>query len=594
MADYSKLKVAELRDVLKERGIPSTGLTRKQQIVDALEAHDASQNETGEAGDAPAADVNTEGRVEEAVSSEGDGVVREDGVDSGPVEADQPREAGKADAEGMVGENMEDVGKEHAVTNGVEPDATSIPVSEVQGVSSSDAQPATIADEKMEDLTATPQMASPVSDGQSSENRKRKRRSPTPPPSEDTINKKLKAAKEEPVKLPNDDVVEKAPVPFETSSNPADSKEALPYSTSDDVMEVSDAPVATDPTSDLTNEAPASRNKFDGDMADKTDDTTMRAHSPLEDGTSGPSSVHPVTHSIYIRDLLRPLQPQQLRDHIVTLAARPGEEPDDSVITTLHLDNIRTHAFVSFASTSAASRVRTALHGVVWPDESTRKQLWVDYVPDEQVQDWIDREMESGNSKRDVRRWEVEYGTLNDGTVTASLQEITAPTGPRPRTSFSTQAPAPGQGVLNAPLGPRGHRPSIPTEHSVAPMASKQSPINSTPAPATSASFSVLDERFSSTTTKPKVYYLPVSSEIADKRLDTLDRETSRTWEGGRAMKTATGIEQQVRRYTFEDGDRLVDGGVEREHGYRGPGPGPWRGGSGGHRGGRGYGRGWR
>lgn len=41
MTDYSKLKVSELKELLKERSIPPTGLARKQQIIDALEANDA-------------------------------------------------------------------------------------------------------------------------------------------------------------------------------------------------------------------------------------------------------------------------------------------------------------------------------------------------------------------------------------------------------------------------------------------------------------------------------------------------------------------------------------------------------------------------
>ena len=37
MADYNKQTVAQLRQLLKDRGIPSTGLTRKAQIVEKLE-----------------------------------------------------------------------------------------------------------------------------------------------------------------------------------------------------------------------------------------------------------------------------------------------------------------------------------------------------------------------------------------------------------------------------------------------------------------------------------------------------------------------------------------------------------------------------
>ena len=45
MADYNKQTVAQLRQILKDRGIPSTGLTRKAQIVEKLEEEDAKGQE---------------------------------------------------------------------------------------------------------------------------------------------------------------------------------------------------------------------------------------------------------------------------------------------------------------------------------------------------------------------------------------------------------------------------------------------------------------------------------------------------------------------------------------------------------------------
>jgi hypothetical protein len=40
MADYEEKTVAVLRQELKERGIPNTGLTRKAQIIEKLEEDD--------------------------------------------------------------------------------------------------------------------------------------------------------------------------------------------------------------------------------------------------------------------------------------------------------------------------------------------------------------------------------------------------------------------------------------------------------------------------------------------------------------------------------------------------------------------------
>lgn len=610
MTDYNKLKVADLRNILKERGIPSTGLSRKQQIVDALESHDATQAQdaTETEGDvaesnASAAVASGSGEVEEQPAEDLEAVVAESAAENAQEDPDYARTdngGANGDAQGTV---VEDIPMAEAVENGdsqdpLEPlaDPTALPVEVQLDTILADSKAMDPETQQLQTGPETPRQVSASPDGQSSETRKRKRRSPSPTLHESSVNKKLKAAEDEPIKLPEDEV-DRAPVAPNVSSGAGDHKKILPYGTSDDVMEVIAEPAASEPTSYPIEEPRPPQNSYEHDVGQEKEDNPTMPLSPTDNDSSGPPSTHPTTRSLYIRELMRPLQAQQLREHIVTLAARPGEDLDESVVTNLHLDNIRTHAFVSFASTSAASRVRTALHGRVWPDESIRKQLWVDYVPDEQVQEWIDRELEAGNDKRNVRRWEVEYSTLNNGTITASLQEITAPTGPRRRSSFSNPLPAaaPGQGVMNAPTGPRGHRPSAPSSH---PPPTEHRPIR-TPTPgnsnsnATASSFNILDERFSSTTTKPKIYYQPVSASLAEKRLDAMDSATSRTWDNGRAMKRATGVEQQAKRYTFEDGDRLVDGGFDASFGYRGPGSGGFsgRGGGGGYRGGRGGGR---
>lgn len=59
MTDYNKLKVADLRALLKDRGIPSTGLTRKAQIIEKLEEHDQQDGvgATGQEDSGPAAET---------------------------------------------------------------------------------------------------------------------------------------------------------------------------------------------------------------------------------------------------------------------------------------------------------------------------------------------------------------------------------------------------------------------------------------------------------------------------------------------------------------------------------------------------------
>ena len=45
MSEYEKETVVELRQELKQREIPSTGLTRKQQIIEKLEENDAERGQ---------------------------------------------------------------------------------------------------------------------------------------------------------------------------------------------------------------------------------------------------------------------------------------------------------------------------------------------------------------------------------------------------------------------------------------------------------------------------------------------------------------------------------------------------------------------
>lgn len=82
MADYNKQTVAQLRQLLKDRGIPSTGLTRKAQIVEKLEEADSADAGAPEASDAPA-DVATDAQEAEGADAQS---AQEDSVPGPPLE----------------------------------------------------------------------------------------------------------------------------------------------------------------------------------------------------------------------------------------------------------------------------------------------------------------------------------------------------------------------------------------------------------------------------------------------------------------------------------------------------------------------------
>lgn len=64
MSEYEKETVVELRQELKQREIPSTGLTRKQQIIEKLEENDAERGQ-----DKSEAAIDEEDEDEESVDS---------------------------------------------------------------------------------------------------------------------------------------------------------------------------------------------------------------------------------------------------------------------------------------------------------------------------------------------------------------------------------------------------------------------------------------------------------------------------------------------------------------------------------------------
>lgn len=174
--------------------------------------------------------------------------------------------------------------------------------------------------------------------------------------------------------------------------------------------------------------------------------------SPME------PSIHPATRALYIRNLVRPLQEHNLRAHILSLASRNAEDPSENLIETFYLDSIKSHALIVFESQTAANRVRVGIHNKIFPVEKSRKPLWADFVPEESVPRWIEREKTRGG------RWEVVYETV-DGEVTAELVEAgSGATGGRMAGRMSNVSVGVGAGVgrargnvdiSSAPSGPR-------------------------------------------------------------------------------------------------------------------------------------------
>ena len=262
---------------------------------------------------------------------------------------------------------------------------------------------------------------------------------------------------------------------------------------------------------------------------------SRQSHYPNAEETPVSPALHPATSALYIRELMRPLKLESLRDHLVALATPPDTTVNPNIVTDYFLDSIRTHCLVGFENISAASRVRSGLHDRVWPNERDRRQLWVDFVPEEKLKIWIDVERTAGNGRgHPSKRWEVVYVDEQCG-INASLQEVGSNSG-------GLRAVKPFRSDANQSLQIAG------------PWVSGSEPRNAQPGPDSGKGFQALDDLFTSTAAKPKLYYLPVSKGEAEQRLARLA--------AGRGGGRSGGRGDEMRRYSFEEGS-IVDSGPE-------------------------------
>ncbi|PLB43204.1 hypothetical protein P170DRAFT_441664 [Aspergillus steynii IBT 23096] len=606
MADYSKWKVTDLKAELKRRGIPQTGLRVKQNFIDKLLEEDAKgdseavSEEPATTQETPQEDVQPAAPEQEAPEPATDDAVesqdqkpeespqeqepqqREEPVQNGeaPVEEKAPEETPAAD---QTAEQSPQAPREQD-----ENEASAQPVEQAPG-STEAQQPA--AEEESQPSKATEEVASAVpqiseaNTGLSTplapeevleDRRKRKRRSQSPIPTPEALaHKKAKAENEEPkVALPEDkdamDVDGDAqqdqgvPEPQEAAESRADTEPEHKTSPAQDEAQEDKSNEPVPETTPTKKDGPAKQDvRFKGLFTAPEPEPRPASPAPedaMEDETVEPAK-HAATSALYVDGLMRPLQPNALKSHLLTLASPPGGSQDSDVITDFYLDSIKTHCFVSFVNVSAASRVRAALHNTVWPNERNRKTLFVDFIPENKLQEWVDLEEGSRRRGGPPPRWEVKYDRTDDG-VKAVLEEID----PRSATSQPSRGREQAEFSRPPPLGPRaemGEPSRRPSGHSEA---------DSKPRPG--QGFKPLDDLFMSTTTKPKLYYLPVPRSVADRRLDRFDdllRKGSFPRRGG----------DEPRRITFEDEDLFVDHGPDFNP----------RGGRGG-RGGRGRGRG--
>jgi len=701
MADYSKLKVNELKEELKARGIPVAGLKLKQNFIDKLleadavgqtnalgalvapvggaENHEADEQDLStnaqdvQSRDEPAQDADT---TPSQSATQGSIVKNESAVypESGKDENEVSPEEAKAKLQSATVNASKDGTEEPILRDGTiaapelgEPRPTASEVDRKLGPTSAPASDGlgsqTAPMETLETLPPSSAASTPHVPVQEmiEDSRKRKRRSLTPPPSAaDIAQKRAKASDGSPLITKSVDTMvedEEGVAPDLAVEGIVKEAKSEP-STLERMQEATDTPeivrkgdgvpggehsAKVHPTPTVSPEG----NRTEEPMAEalpkplqspekqsiqsgpgtslfagpKKKDPSLPLISPPSKsrglGTaSNPSTLldldaeeraiapalHPATSSLYMRNFKRPLHLPTFRAHLAKIARGPtmSSGNDEDPIVSYFLDSIRTHALVSFKSISAASRVRSALHDTRYPDEKARDPLWVDFIPDDKVQSWIDIETKSAGHGT-AQKWEVVYED-GAGGVEAVLQEVGAGGGPRrPSTVLRRQSSM--SGVQRQPSMSDVQRPSsnagvhpdrlplVPQDRTDARNELREEAPRVSQPEISGAGFRALDELFSFTTAKPKLYYKPVSQKVADRRMDAI-----KDLRVGHADMGKSG-DEDMKRYSFEmyrGQEEWVDKGPEFGYGRRGvermrggaPTRGGYRGGGGGGRGG--------
>jgi hypothetical protein len=536
MTDWNKLKVVDLKAELKRRGLAQTGL--KPQLVARLTA---AENEEG---------------------------AEDEGSTQGEVPKPDLSSATPAENVKLAPEAYSNNQTPESANQALKPQDVSTPAGAAEELTalSEPSKPLSQADEHTSPLpTVEPQEA--IEDRQ-----KRKRRSLTPPLSANEVaHKRFRTGgdgelSEEDTATSKDAAVEKRNGVNDDEVNAAPPDVASASKHKEDATTEDRADVQH-PTSGFEVESPMRRRDsrfrglFEGGPQPTSSMEEPTSRDTAYDGKDGSvhvvePAIHPATPALYIRDFMRPLNQLQLKSHLAALATPANRNADEELVVNFYIDIIRTHAFVSFKSVSAAVRVRSALHGSVWPAERNRKPLWVDFIPAEKVEDWINHEKASHASGRSVtKKWEVVYHNINgDGPIQATLEEASDRPTARPV--------APRQPSIPGPTGTSDALPARAFEkHQPEPRAATHKAPN--PESRASNSFSTLDQLFNSTMAKPVLYWQPVSRSLAERRLDAIDYATSND--------ASRGSGGEINRYTFEDGDVLVDRGPEIFSGIRPP-----------------------
>ncbi|KAK9366036.1 hypothetical protein V1509DRAFT_631070 [Lipomyces kononenkoae] len=378
--DYSKLKVVELKEELKNRGLSTSGLKKdlvqrltEADAVGAVDENESTEEQAQSTGPAteivPAPEVS---KVEPTVGA--------------PEASQEGEETSKEiiDSESKV-----------EVSKVVESDQ--LPEPELEPELKPETETKAEPEEPVKD-EGLPQQAMEAVEPE-------KVADETPEQPVETESKKVSIATAEPGHT-------------EAEESSTVTKRKVPEAESED------APVKRSKIESHDDQRLAEREPEATTAADVTKDEIKNEQKPVEVDRhlNAPTAKYRPTNAVYMQNFSRPLNIPSLQSHLASLA--------DSKLAKFWIDSIRTHCYAVFESVDSATKVREGMYGQTFPlEEKGRKKLIAEYIPESKVDEWIT--FEEGDQGR-LRKWEVAFGDGSSVDVdTDAIKLIEAGTKPQ-------------------------------------------------------------------------------------------------------------------------------------------------------------------